>query len=123
MKSSRFVTALDAVAETTTSSAINIKYAKKVSILFTRASHGSGNHVFTVTASLDGTTFVAYNKLVNNAANANTETILRTANITLSANGTSLVSLDLQYDTLDSIKITATETTDGVASAVVLIEE
>lgn len=116
------ITALNAVAETTTSSAINIENAKKVTMLFTRAAHSSGNHVFTVTGSLDGTTFVACNKLVNNAANTNSQTILRTASITLSANGTSLVSLDLQHDAFKEIKITATETTDGTATAVVLIE-
>jgi hypothetical protein len=116
------VTALNAVTATTTSSAINIEGAKKVTLLFTRADHTSGNTVFTVTGSLDGTTFVALNKLVNNAANSNSQTILRTANITLSANGTSLASLDLEHDTFKEIKVVATETTDGTHSAKVLIE-
>jgi hypothetical protein len=119
----RLVTALNAVEATTTSAAINIKYAKKVTFLFTRASHSSGNHVFTVTGSLDGTTYVALNKLITNAAATNAQTQAKAANVTLSANGSTLVSLDLEHDTYEDIKITATETTDGVATAVVLIEE
>jgi hypothetical protein len=123
MKSKRLVTALSAVAETTTSSAIDISYAKKVSFLFTRAAHSSGNHVFTVTGSLDGTTYVALNKLITNAAATNSQTQAKAANVTLSANGSTLVSLDLEHDTYKDIKVTATETTDGTATAIVLIEE
>jgi len=117
------ITALDGVTATTTSSAINIENAKKVTFLFSRTDHGSGKTVFTVTASLDGTTFTAYNKLVANAANANTETVLRAANYdTGTANASAIYSMDLQYDTFKEIKVVATETTDGTHTAKVLIE-
>lgn len=116
------VTLIDGATATTTSAAQDIRKAKKVTFLFTRANHSSGNTVFTVTGSLDGTTFVALNKLVTNAANSNAETKVRAANVTLNANGTSLVSLDLEHDCYKEIKVTATETTDGTHTAVMLAE-
>jgi len=123
MSSTRLVTALSAVATTTTSEAIDIRYAKKVSILLTRAAHNSGNHVFTVTGSIDGTTYVICNKLIKNIANAISEGLTRVASVTLSANGSELVSLDLENDSFHYIKVTATKTTDGTATAIILIEE
>lgn len=117
------ITALDAVTATTTSDPINVENAKKVSFLFTRSNHTSGKTVFTVTVSLDGTTFVAYNKLVANAANTNAQTTLREASYdTGTANASALYSMDLQYDAFKEIKVTATETTDGTHTAKVIIE-
>lgn len=120
----KLITALSAVAETTASAGIDITDAKKVTLIFTRASHGSGNHVFTVTGSINGIsgTYVACNKLIKNIANAISEGITRVASITLSANGSELVSLDLEHDGFTHIKITATETTDGTATASVLVQ-
>ncbi len=119
----KLVTALSAVAATTTSEPIDITMAKKVTILLTRAAHSSGNHVFTVTGSIDGKdgTFVACNKLIKNIANAISEGLTRVASVTLSANGSELVSLDLENESFTHIKVTATETTDGTATAKVLV--
>lgn len=116
------VTALNAVTATTSSSVIPIKGAKKVTLAFTRANHSSGSTAFTVTASIDGSTYVAYNKLITNSTNAIGEGLVRVASVSLSSNTTSLVSMDLDHDTLDSIIVTATETTDGTHTAKVLIE-
>jgi len=91
--------------------------------LLTRAAHVSGNHVFTVTGSIDGTTYVICNKLIKNIANAISEGLTRVASVTLSANGSELVSLDLENDSFHYIKVTATKTTDGTATAIILIEE
>jgi len=115
--------ALNKVTATTTSEIIDVKYAKKVSLLFIRADHGSGKTVFSVEASLNGTTFFTYNKLIPNVANSNAQTLTRVASYdTGAANATALYSLDLENDIISAIKITATETTDGTHSAKVYIE-
>ena len=119
---SRLITALDAVTETTTSGAINVKYAKKVVLLLTRADHSAGTSTFTVSGSVDdGTTYVPLNILRDNA----TGVLTLVANKVLSANGTALVSVDLEGTGMafDYIKVTVTEGTDGTHSAKVYIVE
>jgi len=117
------ITALDAVTATTTSDAINVENAKKVTLMFVRANHSAGKTVFTVTASVDGTTFVAYNKLISNAVNAISEGLTRVASYdTGTANATAIYSMDLANDTFKEIKVTATETLDGAHSCKVIIE-
>jgi hypothetical protein len=120
--SPKLITALDAVTETTTSSALDVKGAKKVTIMGTRANHGSGSSAFSVTVSVDGTTFVAYNKLITNVANTNSQTHVRAANFTLSSNSSEFASMDLSVEAFSHIKVVATETTDGTHSAKVLVE-
>lgn len=116
------ITALDAVTATTTSSAVNIEGAKKVTLLFTRANHSSGSTAFTVDCSIDGTTFVATNKLIDNVTNTNAQMPTRVASCSLSSDTSKFYSLDLEHDTFKEIKVTATETTDGTHTAKVLIE-
>jgi hypothetical protein len=122
-KVTTLITALDAVTATTTSPEINIKGAKKVSFIFTRADNAGGTSTFSVTGSIDGTNYYTLNKLINNLANTNAQTLTRTASLAIAAsNGSLLASLDLEHDTLDSIKVTVTETADGTHSAKVLVE-
>lgn len=116
-------TALDAVTATTTSEEIDILGAKKVTLELTRANHSAGSTTFTVGVSLDGTTYVTFAKLVTNAAATNAQTQAKVASVALSSNTTSIVSLDLEHDTFMSMKITATETTDGTHTAKYLIEK
>lgn len=117
------VMGLNAVTATTVGNSINIKGAKKVTIMGTRAAHSSGSTAFSVDVSIDdGVTFVDYNRLVTNVANANTETHVRAASFTLAANGSAIASLDLVNDVFTHMKVTATETTDGTHSASALIE-
>ncbi len=116
------VTPLDAVTATTTSSAINVEGAKKITFAFTRANHSAGSSAFTVTGSIDGTTFVGINKLVDNVVNSNAQAKTRVASVTLSSNTTKLYSLDLENDTFSEIKVVATETTDGTHTAKMLVE-
>lgn len=115
------ITALDAVTATTTSSAINVEGAEKVTILATRSNHSAGSTAFSATGSLDGTTFFAL-PLVVQAATTNTQTITRTVAPSLSSNTSVWLSIDMEYLALKEIKITATETTDGTHTAVVLIQ-
>lgn len=116
------LTPLNAVIATTTSEEIVIAGAKKVSLMFTRANHAAGSSTFTVEVSLDGTTYVAYNKLISNVTNTNAQTKTRVASVALASNTSSLVSMDLENDAFYSMKITVTEVTDGTHTAQCLIE-
>lgn len=118
----RVQTAIDAATATVTSEEIVIAGAKKVSFMFTRADHSAGSSAFSVEASLDGVTFVAYNKLISNVTNTNGQTPTRVASVSLAANGSAYASMDLENDAIYAIKVTATETTDGTHTAKVIIE-
>ena len=122
METRKLITALDAVTATTTSSAIDIGYAKKVTLLFTRANHSAGSSAFTVTGSIDGTTYVALNTLIDNVTNAISEGLTRVASCTLSSNTSKIYALDLEQFGYEFIKVTCTETTDGTHSASVYVE-
>lgn len=115
-------TLLNAVTATTTSEEIVIAGAKKVTFAFKRADHVAGSTTFTVEVSLDGVNYVAYNKLISNVTNTNAQTLTRVASIALSSNTTSLVSMDLEHDSFYSMRVTATEATDGTHTAEALIE-
>lgn len=115
-------TPINAVTATTTSEEIIIAGAKKVSLMFTRANHSAGSSTFTVEVSLDGTTYVAYNKLISNVTNTNAQTLTRVASVALASNTSTVVSMDLENDAFYSMKITATEATDGTHTAQCLIE-
>lgn len=116
------LTPISAVTATTTSDEIEIAGAKRITWAFTRADHSSGSSVFAVTVSLDGTNYVTYSKLLSNATNTNSQTLTRVSSVSLSADGTSVVSMDLQHDVYKYMKVTATETTDGTHTAKCLIE-
>jgi hypothetical protein len=118
---SQTIHAINGAVATTTSPSISIEGAEKVSLLFTRSNHSSGSTAFSVTVSLDGITFVAYNRLVSNVANTNAQTILRVDSVSLASNTSSLVMLD-PNDGFKAMKVTATETTDGTHDATVFIQ-
>jgi hypothetical protein len=120
--SPKLITALNAVTATTASSAINIKGAKKVTVMGTRADHGSGSTAFSVTVSVDNSTFVTYNKLITNVTNTNGQTPIRAASFSLGANGSEFAVMDMLNDTFTHMKVTATKTTDGTHTAKVLVE-
>jgi hypothetical protein len=123
MKNSRLVTALDAVTATTTSSAIDIKHAKKVTCLLTRANNAGGTSTFSATASIDGTTYVTV-YLITNAATTNAQTVTRATSVAIANdNGSIFASLDLENAGYNYVKITVTETADGTHSAELFIEE
>lgn len=116
------LTPLNAVTATTTSEAINIEDAKRISWFFTRANHSAGSSAFAVTVSIDGETYVTFNKLISNATNAIAEGLIRVASVSLASNTTSEVSMDLQHSNFKYMKVTVTETTDGTHTAKCFIE-
>lgn len=117
-----YSTPINASAADYTTDPISIEGAKKVTMMITRASHSSGSSAVSVDVSLDGTTFVDYKKLIDNVANTNSQTITRVASKTLSANGSDFVSMDLEYDSFKSMKITNDITTDGNTTVKLIIE-
>ena len=113
MKTPVIYKVLDAVTATTTSEAINIENAEKATLEFTRSAHSAGSSTFAVTVSLDGVTYIAYNKLITNVANTNAQTQIRVASVALASNTSSFVSMDLTQDSFRYMKVTVTEATDG----------
>lgn len=114
--------ALNAVTATTTSAAVNIEGAKKVILVYQRSNHSSGKTVFSATVSVDGSTYIAYNKWISNVANTNSQTLTRVASVdTGAANVTGFLTMSPE-DGFKDIKVTATETTDGTHDAWLLIE-
>lgn len=116
------IKAIDAVTATTVSEPINIENAEKISLIFTRANHSAGSTAFSVEVSLDGTTYVAFNKLITNVTNTNAQTKTRVASVSLASNTSSIVAMDLENDIFRWMRITATETTDGTHTAKALIQ-
>ena len=117
------ITALNAVTATTTSEAIAVSGAKKITLAFTRANHSAGSSAFSVLGTVDGETYVTLNKLVTNVTNTNAQDVVRAASVTLSSNTTEIAHLDIGSLALLAIKVKVTETTDGTHTAKVLIEK
>lgn len=118
----RVYTPLNAVTATTTSNEIPISGAKKVTLALTRANHGSGSSAFKVQVSVDGSTYVDYNGLMEDLTNTNAQDVTRVTTITLSANGTTMARLDLSSMGFLGMKVVVTETTDGTHTAKALVE-
>lgn len=108
---------LDAVAATTTSAAIAVNNARRLSLQFIASGISAGNGVFTVEVSNDGTNWIAYNRLTTNVTNTNAQTDTRVASVTLSSN-TSAMAFFPPGDTFAFFRVTATRTTDGSYSCV-----
>lgn len=121
----KLVTALNAVTATTTSSAIDITDAEKVTLLLTRAANAGGTSTFSVSGSIDGPTgtFVNLNSLIEDVTNTNAQNYVRTASVAIAnADGSKIASLDLEQHGYTHIKVTVTETADGTHSAKVLVQ-
>lgn len=116
------VKAIAGATATTVSDPINIENAEKVSLIFTRANHSAGSTAFSVEVSLDGVTYVAFNKLITNVTNTNAQTKTRVASVSLSSDTSSIVAMDLENDIFRWMRVTATETTDGTHTVNALIQ-
>ena len=111
-----------AVTATTVFPVVNVECAEKITFIFTRADHSSGSSAFTVDGSLDGTTFVAINTLIDNVTNTNVQQLTRVASCSLASNTSKIYSLDMENFNYKEIRVTVTETTDGTHSYKALIE-
>lgn len=106
------ITALNAVTSTTTSSVYDISMRSNISLVFLAASISSGNGVFTVDMSNDGTNWVTGIAMID--ATSATATTYVTSK-TLSSNTTAGVYLPNSGFRLMRVKVT--RTTDGAYSA------
>jgi len=109
-------------ATATTSAVVNIEGAKRVVFVFIRTDHSSGKTVFSVKVSPDNTTYITYNKLIDNVANTNSQTLTRVASYdTGAANGAKFYTMSPE-DVFPYVEVTATETTDGTHDVWVIAE-
>ena len=115
------------VSETQTNAAWTREYTSlsiptrtngKTSLQLTAASVSSGNGVFTVDVSNDGTNWVAYNRLTTNVTNTNGQTDTRVASVTLSSSTSSVVTIP-ETDNFVFIRVRVVPTTDGAYTATV----
>lgn len=91
---------------------IDLSKRQLKSIQLTCANHTSGNGVFGVEVSNDGTNWIDYNRLVSNVTNTNAQTDTRVGAPTLSSN-ISTIYFFPQDDLFRYIKFYVTITTDG----------
>ena len=110
------------VTETTVFPIIDVENAEKITLMFTRANHSSGSTAFTIEGSIDGTTFVALNIMIDNVTNTNGQNLTRVASVALASDVSKLYALDMENFNFKHLRVTATETTDGSHSYKALIE-
>lgn len=115
-------TLLDAVTADTTGDGFDVSQRSAKSIQFIAASISSGNGVFTVDVSNDGTNWVAYNRLTDNLTNTNGQSDTRVASCTLTTN-TSKIYFFPEGDHFRYIRAVVNMTTDGAYSAVLSCSE
>lgn len=113
-------TVFNGVTATTTADPIDIKGAKKVTLLCKRANHGSGSSAFSATVGANGE-FATYNRWISNVTNTNAQGITRVASLSLSSNTTDFLTMSPE-DAFEFIKVTVTETTDGTHSAWLIVD-
>ena len=81
-----------ATTATTTSNAEICAGAKAIKLVLTKAATDANlQATLTVTVSPDGTNFYAYNMILSNIANANTERLTRVASVVRLADGTDIM--------------------------------
>ncbi len=108
---------LDGVTATATSKAASVDGAGRLSVMLLTSGITSGNGVFTVEVSNDGTNFASYNRITTNVTNTNAQTDTRVASVTLSTNTTNFLFFP-PGDTFASYRVKCVVSTDGVYTAV-----
>lgn len=104
-------------ANYTYSKPVPMGYLGRTSIQFIATGVSSGNGVFTVEVSNDGSNWTAYNRLTTNVTNTNQQTDLRAASVTLNSVSTAVVSVP---DIFAFLRVKLVPTTDGTYSAIVV---
>jgi hypothetical protein len=103
---------LDAVTADTTSDAFDVSKRQQITVQFVCADHGSGNGIFTIDGSNDGTNWVTGISYRDAKATASSTWITST---TLSANGTQAAFVPAGFR---FIRVALDRTTDGTYSAI-----
>lgn len=118
------------VATTTnaTSTPKVITGAKKVTLFVSRGdTTGTGNggsEIMQIQVKDSGSgDWVTFNKLIDNVANTNAQTLTRVTNMSLAAGtSTKTYTMDLGYDAFDQIRCVRVETTDGEGTCSALVQ-
>lgn len=108
---------LDEVIETTTSDSVPVRNFKNLSVQVICTDRSSGNGVFEVQGSLNGSDWRPL-MTITNKANSNSEQLTRVTTLTLNANGNDFMFLDT-FVGIKYIRVKLTWTTDGKYSAIV----
>lgn len=109
---------VDASGVTTTgSNTADVSMRTKLSIQFVASAVTSGNGVFKVYVSNNGTDWVQYNRLTDNVTNTNAQSDTRVASVTLSSNTNKIYFFPVG-DYFRYIGVGVDVTTDGAYSAV-----
>lgn len=111
---------LNAVTATTTSVSVPVDNAERLSIMVLSSGISSGNGVFTVEVSNDGSNWATYNRITSNVTNTNAQTDTRVASVTLSTNTTNFLFFP-PGDTFAFMRTKVTVTTDGTYTAVAYV--
>lgn len=95
----------------------DVSMRTKMSLQFIASAVTSGNGVFKVYVSNDGTNWVQYNRLTDNVTNTNVQTDTRVGSVTLSTTGTKIYFFPVG-DYFRYIGVSLAWTTDGLYSAI-----
>jgi hypothetical protein len=112
----------DTATPAETSALETVEGAKRISIITSRANHTSGSSTVLVEVSVDGTTWVQFNRLVDNIANDDTETKAHIASKAYSSNGTYILGLDLTDFVFKYLRVNCQVATDGDSDVSVAYE-
>lgn len=117
----KFQTLFDGVEATQTGGCGGVAGFRRVGVQLKAANITSGNGVFKIQGTVNGTDW-AFLNFIDNLANSNSQTLTRVASKTLSANSNVLAWLD-EGLSLRAIRMHVTVTTDGSYSAYLLASE
>jgi len=127
MRSTKIITALNAVTDTTVSNKIYVGGAKRIALLFRRAANAGGTSTFSVKASMDAEdtvtpTMTAFNLCIDNVTNSNSQNLTRAVGKAIAnSNGDAFMWID-PVAIVNWLEITVTQTADGTHSAWIIAE-
>lgn len=111
---------LTSVTATTTSAPLAVDNAGRLSIMLLATAISSGNGVFSVDISNDGSNWATYNRIIPNLVGTNAQTDAYVASVTLSTNTTNFLFFP-PGDTFAFFRVKVVRTTDGTYSAVAYV--
>ena len=112
---------MDSISQTQTLGTSGVAGYRRLGLQFKLANVVSGNGVFKVQGTTNGTDWT-YLAMIDNLANSNSQTPTRVLSKTLSANGNVLMHID-EGLSLRAIRVSATITTAGSYSAYLMASE
>jgi len=117
----KFQTLMNSISQSSTQGTAGVAGYKRLGIQFKLANVVSGNGIFKVQGTVNGTDW-SYLALIDNLANSNSQTLTRVLSKTLSTNSNVLMWVD-EGLSLRAIRVSATISTDGSYSAYLIASE